>query len=90
MTQPGYLNPLGTTGPVAYNRMLSVGVPRSMKRKQVSLGDVPHGQGPGGFYRSISVQPLARFNTIYGSNKHDLEKVLFRMADAIKKDLQLQ
>ncbi|XP_019858436.1 PREDICTED: inverted formin-2-like [Amphimedon queenslandica] len=90
MTQPGYLNPLGATGPVGYSRLLSVGAPRSLKRKQASLGDVPHGQGPGGFYRSISVQPLAKFNTIYGSNKHDLEKVLFRMADAIKKDLQLQ
>ena len=90
VTQPGYLNPPGSTGQVPYARMLSVGIPRSMKHKQSSLGDVPPGQGPGGFYRSVSVQPYARFNTIYGSNIHDLEKVLFRMADAIKKDLQLQ
>lgn len=89
MTQQGYLNLPPGTGRGAYTRMLSVATaPRSMRHGPASLVDVPRQQGPG-FYRSVSVQPLARSNTIYGSNIQDVEKVLFRMADAIKKDLQL-
>lgn len=81
-----------------YKRMLSVATTtssnrghRSLGSKQTSLSDVPEQQQilPG-LYRSISVQPPARSNNMFSSNIHEVEKVLFRMANAIKMDLQLK
>ena len=43
-----------------------------------------------GLYQSVSVQPLNRPSNLLGSSIHDVERILFRMADAIKKDLGLQ
>jgi hypothetical protein len=41
------------------------------------------------FSRSISVQPTSKPQNMFGSSIQDVERVLHRMADAIKKDLQL-
>ena len=62
-----------------FNRLLSTGV---FKKSQ-------HDNKLPCFYRSISVQPLARPNNMFGQNIQDVERMLYRMADAIKKDLEL-
>lgn len=67
----------------------------SLGAKQASLSEVPENEGAQrmpGLYRSISVQPshCSRSNNMFGYNIHEVEKVLSRMANAIKKDLQLK
>lgn len=72
--------PTSTTTLPSYNRLHSIG---TFNKYSLDATKLP------GLYRSISAQPVARSNNMFGHSIQDVEKVLYRMANAIKKDLQL-
>ena len=87
---------LTPSSPPAFSRGVSVGADKlKMFRKHSassidSKETVMNPRSLPGLYRSVSVQPLNRPSNLFGSSIHDVERILFRMADAIKKDLELQ
>ena len=76
------------TQPPQYSRHLSMGVSMAARKPTVLeaysvSGSYPH------FRRSISAQPMHKPANLFSSNLQDVERILHRMADAIKKDLEL-
>ena len=79
-----------------FNRHLSTGAhvgPSSRYNKVKSVAFEPSTPGIVEFRRALSVQPGAgeerRAGTLFGGNSIDVERILNRMAVAIKKDLDL-
>lgn len=83
------------SSPPAFSRGVSVSVDKLKRLRKHSASSIEsketvmNPRSLPGLYRSVSVQPLNRPNNLFGSSIHDVERILFRMADAIKKDLEL-
>ena len=74
--------------PPQYSRHLSMGVSMAARKPTVLESDSVSGSYPH-FRRSISAQPMHKPANLFSSNLQDVERILHRMADAIKKDLEL-
>ena len=87
---------LTPSSPPAFSRGVSVSVDKMNRFRKYSASSFEsketamNPRSLPGLYRSVSVQPLNRPSNLFGNSIHDVERILFRMADAIKKDLELQ